>query len=200
MSAEWVAAHRELARRTLRGGDADGAAVAADLVRAAMTYPQNLGEGRHLLTPQNELQYLMGMCLRAGGDEAGATDWFVQAAEPQGDPDVPAVDGPYWQALALRALGDDAAADRRLADLAAAAAEQARAEVRIPYFATSLPTLLLFDDDLTLRSQQEALYLEGLSLLGRGRVEAARTRFETLLAARPDHLDAAIRLAELVRE
>ncbi len=205
VSAQWEVAHRELARAALRSGDPAGAAIpataasAADLVRAAMTYPQNLGEGRHLLTPQNELQYLLGACLRAAGDEVGAADWFARAAEPQGDPEAPAADGPYWQALALRALGDDAGADGRLADLAAAAAEQARAEVRIPYFATSLPTLLLFDDDLTLRSQQEALYLDGLVLLGQGRVEDARTRFEALLAARPDHLDAALRLTELAR-
>ncbi len=213
VSAQWVVAHRELARAALRSGDPAGAARrgsetadaaaaaagAADLARTAMTYPQNLGEGRHLLTPQNELQYLLGACLRTAGDEAGAADWFARAAEPQGDPEAPAADGPYWQALALRALGDDAGADSRLAALAAAAAEQARAEVRIPYFATSLPTLLLFDDDLTLRSQQEALYLDGLALRGQGRAEAARTRFEELLAARPDHLDAALRLADIDR-
>ena len=196
VSAQWVVAHRELARTALHSGEA---LSAVDLVRTAMTYPPNLGEGRHLLAPQNELQYLLGACLRTAGHETGAADWFAQAAEPQSDPEAPAADGPYWQALALRALGDDAGADGRLAYLAAAAAEQARAEVRIPYFATSLPTLLLFDDDLTLRSQQEALYLEGLALLGQGRVKAARARFEVLLAARPEHLDAALRLAELDR-
>ena len=74
-------------------------------------------------------------------------------------------------------------------------AERAQAEVRTPYFATSLPTLLLFDDDLSERSRQEALYLEGLALLGRERRRAARKRFERLLAERPDHLEAALRLA-----
>jgi hypothetical protein len=69
--------------------------------------------------------------------------------------------------------------------------------VCIPYFATSLPTLLLFDDDLSLRAHQEALYLDGLALLARGRDSAAKTRFERLLSARPDHLDAALRLGDL---
>ena len=193
VSAQWVVAHRELARAALHEAQPH---AAADLVRAAMDYPPNLGEGKHLLTPENELQYLLGMCLRAAGDEARAATWFTLAAAAQGDPDAPAGDGRYWQALALRALGDEAAADARLDELASAAAEQAREEVRIPYFATSLPTLLLFEDDLSLRARQEASYLEGLALLGQGRHRAARTRFERLLEARPEHLDAALRLAE----
>ncbi len=194
VSAQWVVAHRELARKALRRGDA---AAAADLVRTAMTYPQNLGEARHPLTPQNELHYLLGCCLRAGGDEDGAREWLEQAARPQGDPQAPAADGPYWQALALRASGRDEAAAERLGALSEAAAGAARAVVSIPYFATSLPTLLLFDDDLSLRSRQEAGYLEGLALLGVGRSGAAKNRFEQLLAARPDHLDAALRLRDI---
>jgi tetratricopeptide (TPR) repeat protein len=194
VSAQWVVATRELARAALRAGDPDGAAV---LVRRAMTYPHNLGEGKHLLTPQNELQVLLGTCLRAAGAESEACEWFGRAAEPQGDPDVPAKDGPYWQALALRARGDETAARARLSALAATAREQSRADVRIPYFATSLPTLLLFEDDLSLRSRQEADYLEGLALMGQGRRHAARSCLERLLEARPDHLEAALRIAEL---
>ncbi len=80
---------------------------------------------------------------------------------------------------------------------AAAARRQARAEVRIPYFATSLPTLLLFEDDLTARAHLEARYLEGLALLGQGRSRAAWSRFAEVLAARPEHLEAALRLADI---
>jgi tetratricopeptide (TPR) repeat protein len=189
-----VVAHRELGRAALRGGDAGRAAT---LIRAAMAYPPNLGEGKHLLTAENELQLLLGRALLAGSAAAEARGWLERAAEPQGDPDAPAGDGPYWQALALRELGRGAEAEARLRDLLRAARTQARAEVRIPYFATSLPTLLLFDDDLTLRSHQEARYLEGLGLLGLGRHRAARTRFTSLLEERPDHLEAALRLAEI---
>ena len=77
------------------------------------------------------------------------------------------------------------------------AAGQAPAEVRIPYFATSLPTLLLFDDDLSERAHEEALYLDGLAALGQGRTRAAATRFRKLLAVRPEHLEARLRLADI---
>jgi hypothetical protein len=168
-------------------------------VQAAMHYPPNLGEGKHLLTPENELQLLLGRGLLAGGDATSADAWFRQAAEPQGDPDAPAGDGLYWQALALRQLGQTDAADRRLGELAETAAAQARTNVRIPYFATSLPTLLLFDDDLGERAREEALYLDGLASLGRGRSTAAAASFGKLLSVRPEHLEARLRLAEISR-
>jgi tetratricopeptide (TPR) repeat protein len=194
VSAAWVNAHRELARAALRDGDG---AVAAELVRAAMTYPHNLGEGKHLLTPEHELQYLLGLALRhTASGEAEAEIWLDRATQPQGDPDASLADAPYWQALAYRALGDEAAARAQLEDLAQAAAEGARAEARTPYFATSLPTLLLFDDDLSERAQQEALYLEGLVLLGQGQTEAAQAQFSELLDLHPEHMAAASRLAE----
>jgi hypothetical protein len=162
-----------------------------------MDYPANLGEGKHLLTPEHELQLLLGQCLAAAGDDAGASRCWSLAAEPQGDPDAPPADGAYWQALALRELREADAAEARLAGLLAAARRQATSEVRIPYFATSLPTLLLFDDDLTALAHVEARYLEGLALLGLGRARAAGTRFADVLAARPEHLEAALRFAEM---
>ncbi len=69
VSAQWVVAHRELARDALRGGDPE---LAAELARTAMSYPPNLGEGKHLLTAENELQLLLGQCLAAAGAEAEA--------------------------------------------------------------------------------------------------------------------------------
>ena len=192
VSAQWVVTQREGAKTLLAKGRAE---LACGLLQMAMTYPQNLGEGKHLLTPENELQWLLGQCRRTLADEAGAIEWYRRAAEPQGDPREPAGDGPYWQALALRALGDESAAGARLAALADAAEASAHAQEQIPYFATSLPTLLLFDDDLTERARQGSLYLAGLALLGRGQTRAARARFERLLAMRPDHLGASLRLA-----
>ena len=193
VSAQWVVSHRELARLALWEGRPR---AGIELLRRAMERPANLGEGKHLLLPENELQWLLGRCLAVAGDLGEARRWWQLAATPQGDPAAPPGDGPYWQALALRELGELAAAEARLAALLAAARRAGRSEVRIPYFATSLPTLLLFEDDLSLRTRQEARYLEGLALLGQGRREAAWSRFVDVLAARPEHLEAALRLAE----
>ena len=64
VSAAWVVAHRELAREALANGDAP---TAVEHARAAMHYPPNLGEGKHLLTPENELQLLLARSLLRGG-------------------------------------------------------------------------------------------------------------------------------------
>lgn len=194
VSGQWVVAQRELACAALGAGRSD---EATEHVRRAMDRPANLGEGKHLLTQENELQLLLGRCLAASGDPASARAWWERAVLPQGDPDGSGGDGPYWQALALRELGDPEAAEGRLDALARAARRLSRADMRIPYFATSLPTLLLFEDDLTARARIEARYLEGLALLGRGRSRVAWSRFSEVLAARPEHLEAALRLAEI---
>ena len=169
-------------------------------MRTAMDYPANLGEGKHLLTPENELQLLLGQCLAARGRRRPRPGSGGRGPpSPRVTPTHPPADGPYWQALALRELGESRQPTRDWRSSSGAARQQTRAEVRIPYFATSLPTLLLFDDDLTALAHVEARYLEGLALLGMGRLRAAGTRFADVLAARPEHLEAALRFAEIGR-
>ena len=70
----------------------------------------------------------------------------------------------------------------RLQEPAAIGQAPGRATVEIDYFATSLPALLLFDDDLDLRNQIACRYLEGLASLGLGRPRAARRAFRDVLA------------------
>ena len=67
---------------------------------------------------------------------------------------------------------------------------------RIDYFATSLPSLLLFDDDLDARNRTECRYLTGLAQLGLGNPSVARRAFRDVLAADPNHVGAAARLRE----
>jgi predicted Zn-dependent protease len=59
--------------------------------------------------------------------------------------------------------------------------------VKIDYFATSLPNLLLFDDDLNLRNRQEMQFLSALALHGLGSWETARQTMEDLLRQEPGH-------------
>jgi len=101
----------------------------------------------------------------------------------------------YFRALALRKLDDDEAARAILSDLAQFAERLARTEPKIDYFATSLPNLLLFDDDLVKRNRVDTLFLNALVNDGLGDAEKAAHQFEQLLAEDPNHLLA----AELLR-
>ncbi len=183
-SAQYVEAHLRLADLALAGGDGATALAHAEAARA---YPPSLGEGKHLLTDEHAAIRRIGEARASVGDASGAVAALREAAV------APATHGPstYEAALARRALGDEAGATDLLRDLRRHARAQARREVRIDFFATSLPNLLLFEDDLQRRNRVECRYLEGLALLGLGRLAAARRALRDVLAIDPAHQGAA---------
>ena len=68
-------------------------------------------------------------------------------------------------------------------------------EVKIDYFAVSLPDLLIWDDDLNKRNRLHCYYLIGLGLLGQGKTEQAKAMFEQVLGADSYHIGAHVHLA-----
>ncbi len=185
VAAQYVEAHLRLGDAALAGGDA---AAALDQFESARSYPPSLGEGKHPLADEHAAIRRVGLARAALGDAAGSTAALRAAAE------APASPGPstYEAALARRALGDELGARALLQQLLVHARAQARREVRIDYFATSLPNLLLFDDDLERRNRIECRYLEGLALAGLGRRAAAARAFADVLAHEPAHQGAAV--------
>jgi tetratricopeptide (TPR) repeat protein len=200
VSGQYVRAHLRLAQEALRG---NRPADAREHAAAAMGYPENLGEGKHLLTPEQDLHFHLGLALEALGDQPGARRAFERAADPRTSHDPTTVPVPqlsetsYWRARAIERLGNADGSRRILRDLRAAARRQAHAEVRIDYFATSLPTFLLFEDDLGGRNRAESRYLEGLAELGLGRLTPARRAFEEVVALDPWHSGARWGLREV---
>jgi hypothetical protein len=65
------------------------------------------------------------------------------------------------------------------------------AEPKIDYFATSLPDLLLFDDDLRERNRIESLLLSGLASHGMGDVQSAVSQLEQVVVSDPNYIFAA---------
>jgi tetratricopeptide (TPR) repeat protein len=192
VSGQWVAANLGLARAAIndsRPGDA------AALISAGRHCPANLGEARHPLTPDNELDVLMGQACRAAGDDGAAVEWFERGAALQGDPLAPLGEPAYWRAMAMRELGDEAPATKQLKQLLRAARRARKREVRIDYFATSLPTFLVFEDDANRRNVVDSRYLEGLALAGLGRQRRARAELEAVLAVETGHAGARRALA-----
>ena len=72
----------------------------------------------------------------------------------------------------------------------------AKAPAEIDYFATSLPTMLLFDDDLRERQRTTALFLQAQARLGLGEKAKARRLLKKVLTRDPSHALA----AELLQE
>ena len=162
---QYTRAHLELGRRALAAGDYATALKEAD---ASFATPENLGEAYHLLQAKADVNYLRGRALKGLGraDEAKAA--FEECAAEAGDFQSMAVTAyselSYWRGLAMAELGrtDDA---RALFEGMLAYAEKRRATpFKIDYFATSLPLLLIFDDDLEAVKNRE---MESLAALAR---------------------------------
>ncbi|MDQ6682314.1 MAG: DUF5107 domain-containing protein [Chloroflexota bacterium] len=179
---QYVRARLALARANLRTGRPD---EAVRQLEAARSYPPNLGEGRHMLAPETEVLFELGVALDSAGDRARAeAAWRSTVA---GRLDGGPTEDSFFRALAHRCLGDAAAAQDLLRNLLRDARRQARRPAQVDYFATSLPRLLLFDEDLDRRNEIESTYLVGLALLGLGRRRAARAALRSVLTLDVNH-------------
>lgn len=146
--AAWDDAVLALSRRALAAGKA---LAAAEFISSALRPPANLGEARHPLANASELHLAAGDAWSRAGNKELAEHHWARAAESTGDfanmAATPFSTQTYFSVLALRRLG----ATRRAADLTRRLAgwldEYAATEAKIDYFATSLPTMLLFVDD-----------------------------------------------------
>ena len=194
VSAQWVLANLRLAQAALEAGDPAGA---AGLLEQALARPHNLGEGKSPLEPENEIHYHLGLAHRAAGRDGDGGNWLKSAATFQGDNGEPPGEPAYWRALAMRALGDETGASSLLEALLRSARRRARRPQRIDYFATSLPTFLIFEDDLGLRNRTLCRYLEGLALAGLGRNRAAARALRDVLGLDVNHVRAAWHLHQL---
>ena len=185
---QWARSHLALGRQALTSGDA---ATARDHFTAALAAPDNLGEARHLLANQSDLYYWLGCALEALGDRRQAREAWRKAATFKGDFQEMRVrafsEMTYYSALSWRKLGQRARAERLLRELLAHARAWRKRPAKIDYFATSLPTMLLFEDDLQQRQETAALVLEAQAELGLGRRSRARALLNEVLRRDPNH-------------
>jgi tetratricopeptide (TPR) repeat protein len=187
-----VRSHLALGRRALGQGDAT---QARQHFEAALTAPDNLGEARHLLANQSDIHYWLGLALEAGGDREAARKHWLASATFQGDFQEMKVRAfselTYYSAMSWARLGNRGKARALLRDLLGYAKELRKTQARIDYFATSLPTMLLFEDDLQFRQETTSLFLEAQARLGLGQKVKARALFAAVLQRDPSHARAA---------
>jgi tetratricopeptide (TPR) repeat protein len=185
---QWVRAHLALGRAALATGDPDGA---IDHFAAALLPPPNLGEAKHLLANQSDIHHWLGEAHAAAGRPDRAAEHWRSAAEFKGDFQGMSVrsfsEMTYFSALSMRRLGRGADATGLLRHLLAFARGLFDADTGIDYFATSLPNMLLFDDDLRRRQQTTALFLQAQAHLGLGEAGRARALLADVLTRDPNH-------------
>lgn len=183
-----VDAHLALGQAALTRGDAT---EARRCFAAAREVPPNLGEARHPLANASNIHFWVGAAAAAAGDHATARAEWERAATFTGDFQEMAVreysELTYYSALAWRRLGQKERGRGLLRELLAYARQLARTDATVDYFATSLPTMLLFNDDLRFRQETTALFLQAQAELGLGRAAAAKQHLAAVLRRDPSH-------------
>lgn len=160
----------------------------------ALDPPDSLGEQRHPLANSAGLHLARGDALAAGGDHDAARAAWTEAAGQVGD-FLSMSTTPYSEATAasitaLTRIGDHAAADQLAAGLADFCDELEASPATVDYFATSLPTLLLFTEDPESIKRRRVRFLRAqLAALDGRRQEALRDLGE-ILAEDPNQIEA----------
>lgn len=199
-SSEYVTIKIELAKKYL---SEDKIPEALELLWAAKHYPKNLGEGKLYGTQENDINYWMG-CAHEKQNVITLAEAHWQKASVGLTEPAPAVfyndqqpDKIFYQGLALLKLNNHTEATIRFNNLIKYGEENRNAEIKIDFFAVSLPDLMVFDNDLNLRNNIHCHYLQGLGFLGLKQYDKAKHHFENVLLLEPAHKGATIHKAML---
>jgi tetratricopeptide (TPR) repeat protein len=199
--SQFVRASILLARQALTNNEPRHA---RDLLTAALNPPHSLGEAYHLLASKSEPLYWLGLAAAADNDPEDARRLWQLGVRSSTDFQQMAVAeisaNTYWVAACLDALSEHEAATALFQKIETFALQLEHQRPAIDYFATSLPTMLLFDEDLVLRNRIQSLLLHAQAALGLHRSEEADALARTVLTLDPSHTGAADLLQYLTQQ
>ncbi len=152
-------------------------AKAIELLEKALVYPHNLGEGKLIGNLDNDIYYMLGNLYE---DEIKKNEAFKLAS--RGEFELTSAmyynDQPpemmYYAAKAIEALGDEKEAQKRFSTFIDYANTHMNDEIKIEYFAVSLPDFLIYESDLNKKNTVHCLYMAALGCLGKGDTENAK--------------------------
>jgi tetratricopeptide (TPR) repeat protein len=190
--AQFTRANLHLGQRALVENDAFSA---REFVEAILKPPRNLGEAKHLLANQSDVWFWLGVSHAKLKIQQKAEECWHRAARRQSDFKGMTVhsisDMTFWSAMAKQCLGEKEEATSLFQAIFNYSDQLKTQPPKIDYFATSLPAMLLFEEDLEKRNQVEALFMRGQALFGLGKLAEARRLFGKVLEFDQNHAGAA---------
>lgn len=197
VTGQHVFAHVELAKQASAERRYEEAIT---LLRQALVFPDNLGEGKLSGAQENNVYYYLGLAHKGLNETELAQECFSNASQGLEEPasamyynDQPP-DMIFYQGMAWLALDNEKEAKRRFNKLIDYAEKHLFDEVKFDYFAVSLPDFLVFEDDLNVRNEVHCRYMMGLGHLGLGQRVLAKEQFEQALLKEANHTGARIHL------
>lgn len=188
---QYVRALLSLGQEAIAKGDSH---EAREYFVRALRPPENLGEAKHPLANQSDIWFWIGVSYAIENNQAeGAQNWG-RAANQRGDFQQMSVrtvsDMTFWSALALRCLGKKENARELFQAILDCATQLEKEEPAIDYFATSLPTMLLFENDLVLLNRIDATFMRAQAYLGLDHCIEADSLLHEVLRLDRNHLRA----------
>jgi tetratricopeptide (TPR) repeat protein len=145
---------------------------AVELLLKTKFYPHNLGEGKLPGAQNNDADYWLGVAYNLLGKKEEAQRAWEAASTGNSEPtaawfynDSPP-DKIFYQGMALIKLGRTDEAKSRFNKLIDYGEKHLFDQVKIDYFAVSLPDLQIWEDELNVRNQIHCHYLMGLGHQG----------------------------------
>lgn len=190
VSAQYQIARVELAKQALNSGNNQDAIT---LLNECQEYPHHLGEGKLSGAQENDFHYYLGGAYEALGNQEKAVFYWELAKNGITEPAAAIFyndqkpDKIFYQGLALLKLNRVAEANSRFNRLISYGEEHLSDEIKMDYFAVSLPDLLIWEDDLTLRNMIHCKYMMALGLFGLGNKEIASELLDEVSKMDPNH-------------
>lgn len=179
----------KLGQLALQGRDAE---MALKYFNKSVNTPDNLGEKYHPLQAVAHINYWKGMALKALDRLEEAKEHFLKSTNEEGDFIDMAVSAyselSYYKALSLKELGKTKEANDLLIKIKEFAETKLKEIVKIDYFATSLPLLLVFEDDIQIRNTVDSKFLIALAEFGLGNNKAALRLTDEILTLNSMHI------------
>lgn len=197
VTGQYLSSLQELAKIEYNNGEYD---KSIDYLRRALIYPENLGEGKLFGFQDNDIYYWLGCAYNKLHNNADALECWQKASVGLSEPtaamfynDQPP-DMIFYQGLALSKLKKEKEAGLRFNKLVDYGRKHISDNIKIDYFAVSLPDLLIWEDDLNKKNMIHCKYMIGLGLFGLGYQEEAIKEFNEILEMEKTHQGALIHL------
>ena len=198
--AQYQFASVELAKRSIADGHYS---QAISLLEGCLVYRQNFGEGKLHCAQDNDFFYFLGLAYDGAGERDKARECWEKAAVGPSEP-VAAFyyndaqpDKIFYQGLALRSLGREDEARSRFHKLVNYGERHIYDEVKMDYFAVSLPDLQIWDRDLGEMNVIHCTYMLALGYEGLGRRSDSEEMLSSLNSLDHNH-QGALSLKSLV--
>ena len=169
VTGQYVLSLIEMAKKAI---EAKAYEKAIDLLNQARQYPENLGEGKLFGAQENEIFYWLGCAFEGAGMTDQAVECRHIASRGLKEPATAIfyndqqADTIYFQGMALKHLNRIKEAKERFESLIRFGELHLNDAYKLDYFAVSLPDLLIWDDDLTKRNNENCQKLIRLGELG----------------------------------